>query len=278
MNRSGRKGLGPLHGRASATLRFERQVRADLRERRWLRVHVTSIGLVTFGVLWGLSHALLRSGVDSMALRHALALVGAYVVYLGLLGLWARWLLSRHEADGGDLGSLDLPGGSGGGSPDAPGFGSGGGGDFGGGGASGSFDVGGDAGSALAELGAQGGRKVLGAAVEVGGSADEGAIVLVPLALLVGVALLLAAAFGVAVFGLFGAEVLLGVAVEIAIASASGALAFKAQREGWLGHALRRTVVPLLIVLAATVGTGLLLAHWLPDAATLPQALRQLFG
>ncbi len=209
-------------GRASAAYRFERQVRADLRDR--------------------------------------------------------RWLLSRHGADGGDLGSLDVPGGSGGSAPDAPGFGSGGGGDFGGGGAGGSFDAGGDTGSALAELGGQGASKVLGAAVEVGGSADEGAIVMVPLALLVGVAMLMAAAFGVAVFGLFGVEVLLGVAVEIAIASAGGALAYKARREGWLGHATRRSIVPLLIVLAATVGTGLLLAHWLPEAATLPQAIRLLLG
>lgn len=34
----------------------------------------------------------------------------------------------------------------------------------------------------------------------------------------------------------------------------------------------------MLIVLAATVGTGLLLAHWLPEAATLPQAIRLLLG
>lgn len=265
--------MSRLRGRASAEFRFERQVRADLRERRWLRVHVALIGLVTFAVLWGLSHALLRAGVGSMALRHGLALLGAYVVYLGLLGLWARWLLSRHEADGGDLGSLDRPGG---GSSEAPGIGAGGG-DFGGGGAEGSFDAG-DVGSALADLGTQGGRKVLGAAVEVGGSAEEGAIVAVPLALLVGIALLLAAAFGVAVFGLFGAEVLLGVAVEIALASAGGALAFKARREGWLGHALRRTLAPMAIVLAATVGVGLALAHWLPEAATLPQAIRLLLG
>lgn len=263
-----------MQGRAGAVWRFERAVRSDLRARRWLRVHVLMIGLVTFGVLWGLSHALLLAGVHAMALRHGLAMLGAYVVYLGLLGLWARWLLAREQADGGDLPDIDLPGG---GSSGEPGFGAGGGGDFGGGGAEGSFDAG-DVGSALADLGTQGSSKVLGTAVEVGGSAEEGAIVMVPLAVLVGVALLLGAAFGVAVFGLFGAEVLLGVAVEIALASAGGALAFKARREGWLGHALRRTWLPMLIVLAATVGTGLLLAHWLPEASTLPQALRLLLG
>jgi hypothetical protein len=207
-------------------------------------------------VLWGLSHALLRAGLESMALRHGAALLGAYAVYLGLLWLWARWLLSRHEGDVPDVGGLEGPGGS----ARATDIQAGGGGDFGGGGASGSFD----------------GGEVASAAAEVVGGADEGAIVLVPLALVVGAAVLLGAALGFAVFGLFGVEVLLGVAIEIAFASAGGALAFKARREGWLGHALRRTFVPMAVVLAATVAVGLALAHWLPQAGTLPQALRML--
>jgi hypothetical protein len=254
--------MSHARGRVSAQFRFENHVRADLRERRWVRVHIACIGLVTFAVLWGLSHALLRAGVESMALRHGAALVGAYAVYLGLLWLWARWLLSRHEGEVPDLGGPDGPGGGSGGSARGPDFQSGGGGDFGGGGASGSFD----------------GGEVASAAAEVVGGADEGAIVLVPLALVVGAAVLLGAALGFAVFGLFGVEVLLGVAVEIAFASAGGALAFKARREGWLGHALRRTIAPMAVVLAATVATGLALAHWLPRAATLPQALKLLFG
>lgn len=246
--------MSHARGSVSAEFRFENHLRADLRERRWVRVHVACIGLVTFAVLWGLSHALLRAGVESMALRHGAALVGAYGVYLGLLWLWARWLLSRHEADVPDVGGLEGPGGGAGGSARGPDFQSGG------GGASGNFD----------------GSEVASTAAEVVGGADEGAIVLVPLALVVGAAVLLGAALGFAVFGLFGVEVLLGVAVEIAFASAGGALAFKARREGWLGHALRRTFVPMVVVLAATLATGLALAHWLPQAGTLPQALRML--
>ena len=96
-----------------ATVRLEKfldpkNLRSDLLERRWVRLHVTLIGLVTFASLWGLAHALMRTGVDSMALRHGLALIGAYLIYLGLLWLWARWLLSREEScDGLDL--VDLP-------------------------------------------------------------------------------------------------------------------------------------------------------------------------
>jgi hypothetical protein len=100
--------------------------------------------------------------------------------------------------------------------------------------------------------------------------------VLVPLALAIGVALALATALGFAVFGLFGVEVLMGVAVEISFASVGGALALKAQREGWLGHAMRRTLGPMAVVMALTVLTDLAIGHWLPEARTLPQALGRL--
>jgi hypothetical protein len=250
-----------LRGRGSAESRFEARVRAHLRERRWVRVHVLLIGLLTFGVLWALSHALLHAGVESIALRQALALPGAYAAYLALLWVWARWLLSREEADI-DLSAVpDLPQSAAG--AGEPALRAGGGGDFGGGGATGSFDAPGHG---------------LSAAAEAAGAADEGAVVLVPLVLVVGAAVLLGTALGFAVFGLFGAEVLLGVAVEIAFASTGGALAFKARREGWLGHALRRTILPMVLVLAATLALGLAVGHWLPQAATLPQALKLLFG
>ena len=269
--------MSKVRGRVSAEFRFEAGVRSDLRERRWVRVHVMLIGLVTFGSLWGLSHALMRSGVDSMALRHSIALLGAYAIYLGLLWLWARWLLSRDEVDVGDPGSPDLSS-STGGAGDAPVFSSGGGGDFGGGGATGSFDVPHEGLSAAADIGSSAGGKVVSAAADAFGDADDAGVVLVPLALVVGAAVLLSMTLGFAVFGLFGVEVLMGVAIEIAFASAGGALALKAQREGWLGHAVRRTLAPLAVVLATTVATSLAIAHWLPQATTIPQALKLLFG
>jgi hypothetical protein len=267
--------MSHVRGRASAALGFEWRVRSDLHRRRWVRAHVFLVSLVTFAVLWGLSHALMVAGVDSLAVRHGVALVGAYVVYLALLGVWCRWLLSRDEGwfDGGDL-SVDVPTPSGSGGPaDAPVFRSGGG-DFGGGGAGGSFDVPGDGLAAAADAGSSSVGKVASAAAEVVGGADEGAVVFVPVALAVGVAVALLTVLGFAVFGLFGVEILMGVAVEIAFASAGGALAMKAQREGWLQHAVRRTAVPMVVVLAGTVFVGLAIAQWLPQARTLPQALQ----
>ena len=107
-------------------------------------------------------------------------------------------------------------------------------------------------------------------------SADEAAIVLIPLALLLAVAAALGMLLGFAVVGLFGAEVLLGVAVELAFASLGGALAFKAQREGWLSAAVRRTAGPASAALCLLVLAGAAIDFWLPEARTLPHAVRLL--
>lgn len=244
---------------------FERNVRVDLQARRWLRWHSFLLGTLCFFTAWALSAGLMRLGVDALALRWPLALAGAYVVFIGLLWSWCRWLLSRSEGDvdpGLDNGiEIDFSGGS-----NAP-FRSGGGGDFGGGGASGSFD----GGAALENAG-----DATNVALEAAASADEGIVVAVPLAVVVGVAVLIASGLGVAVFGLFGVEVLLGVAVEIAVASAGGALAYRARREGWLAHALTRTMWPMVALLLIVVLLGAAIDHWLPQAHSLPQALRLL--
>ena len=254
----------PSTGNRHGPLAFEHQTRADVRARRWLRLHVFLVSMLTLLSCAALSHVLMRVGVAHLGARFVLSLTGAYAVYLGLLYLWGRWLLSRDE------GSFDVPDmGSGTGSSNSSAsarpFESGGGGDFGGGGAGASFD-GGPAADALSGT------------VDVLGSADEGIVVVVPLALAVGAAVLLGTGLGFVVFGLFGVEVLLGVVVEIAFASVGGALAYKARREGWLLYALRRTVWPMAAVLVCALLLGLAMQRWLPDAATLPQALRMLWA
>lgn len=254
-------------GARHSPLSFEHQTRADVRARRWLRLHVFLVSVVTLLACAAFSHVLMRLGVAHLGVRFVVSLTLAYAVYLGLLYLWGRWLLSRDEgsADAPDVGS-----GSGSGSGSSNGnagtrpFESGGGGDFGGGGASASFD-GGPAADAVSGT------------FEALGSADEGIVVVVPLALAVGAAVLLGTGLGFVVFSLFGVEVLLGVVVEIAFASVGGALAYKARREGWLLYALRRTAWPMAGVLVSAMLLGLALQHWLPAAASLPQALRMLW-
>ncbi|MFT3663936.1 hypothetical protein [Piscinibacter sp.] len=229
---------------------FERRVRADLRRRRWLRVHALLLGTLCFLACWAFSAALMRAGVTALALRWPLALAGGYLVFLALLWLWCRWLLSRDAADGDwPLDAADAA------------FSSRGGG--------GGVECG-DSGLEMGDL-AEG-------ALNLAGAADEGAVVVVPLAVVVGIAVLIATGLSVAVFGLFGVEVLLGVAVEIAFAAAGGALAFRARREGWLLHATGRTWRSMLALIAVAALLGMLIDHWLPQAGSLPQALRLLRG
>lgn len=255
---------------------FESAIRADLIQRRWLHVHAFLLGAVCFLCSWMLAAGLMRAGVERLSLRWALALAATYVIYLGLLRLWCGWLLSRDAGDG-SLDGIDsfVSGPGGGPAPDAsadpgtPPITSGGGGDFGGAGASASFDAG-EAGTGAGEI-AQG-------VVEAAASADEGIVVVVPLAIVIGVAAMIAGALGFAVFGLFGVELLLGVAVEIAFAAAGGALAFRARREGWLPHAASRSARPMIAVIVMCVMLGAAIDQWLPEANSLPQALRALRG
>lgn len=249
--------------------RFAQRVRNDLRARRWLRWHCSLIGLLTLLAGWACSHALMRMGTDALWLRWGASFAMAYGVLMLPLYLWARWLLSRDEGDWLD-GDPGLPGG-GSRSAGEPSMQSGAGGDFGGAGGGGSFDAP-DLPGAITD----GAGEAVGGALEIAGAADEGAIVLIPIALLVGIALAIGTVLGFAVFGLFGVEVLLAVAVEIALASVGGALAYKAGAEGWLSAAWRRTAWPAVATLACVVVLGAAIDHWLPQARSLPHALRLL--
>ena len=90
---------------------FERRVRRDLQQRRWLRVHAALIATLTLGLAWATTHSLMLAGLDRLALRYGLAFAVAYLALMGLLYLWARWLLSRDRAEA-DLLQIDSPSGT----------------------------------------------------------------------------------------------------------------------------------------------------------------------
>lgn len=262
------------------------QLRRDLRQRHWLRLHVAMIALLTLGALWLCSGLLMHAGVESLALRYGLACPMAYGVYLSLLRWWGGALARRDSPlDGLDMPNLDLPG-SPGGSPsgnlprDVP-FRSGGGGDFAGGGAQGSWEATADS---LADGTTDGLDSLTGGAGSVLdglgslGDLDEGAVVVVPLAVLVAIAALLGALLGAGVFMLFGVEVLLAVAVEVGLASLAGSLAYKGYAEDWLSSALRHTWRGGLAVLVLSVALGAVLDHWVPEARSLPHAASLIRG
>lgn len=99
------------------------------------RLQMALIVAITGGVGFLSSVALLRAGLDSMALRYPMCVAIAYVAFIGLLWCWLRLRPSNFD-------SIDLP--SGGGSSPSSTAGDpykpGGGGDFAGGGGGSGFD------------------------------------------------------------------------------------------------------------------------------------------
>lgn len=262
-------------------LHLQRQsVERSLQSRHNLRLHGWLIGSFTLGLMWLASHVQMRLGVDSLALRYLVTLGLGYLGYLCVLRLWAARLLQppARRGDGGadlpDVIDLPWPGGvKGGVSAPRPG----GGGDFGGGGASGHYAaLDAPVVNAAGDAGGTGLGELAGGALEAAGSADEGAVVVVPVLaiFLLGVALLFGA--GALAFLYFGWDVLLAVAVELAFSAAAARAAMGLEREGWLGAAVRLTYRPLLGALACAVLLGWCIDHFLPQAQSLPEAVRLL--
>lgn len=267
---------------------FLESTQSRLRRERWLRLHVTALAALTLLGLMGIGLLLRLLGVESLALRYALALPLTYLIYLGLLRLWAGYLLSDSPPDAMDaadvLDGVDaLPRGGGG-----PTIQAGGGGDFGGGGASASFAE--DAGANLAGSGTgielpQGvgelAADVTGKTLKLGAEAldsDESAVVVVPLLVVLAIGALLMTMLGLGIFALFGVDVLMGVALEVALAGLAGGFAWRRQREGWLSRALGQTWKAALAMVLLGVALGALLDHWVPQADSLPHAMRLLRG
>ena len=255
----------------------------SLQQRYSLRWHGLLIGSFTLLLMWATSHLQMVLGVDSLALRYLVTLSVGYIGYLLVLRAWAARLV-RRDGPSGD-GSVDLPdiswpsgnGPSGGGQVPLPRTG---GGDFGGGGAS--RDFGGGWTQGLSSGGSSSDSSVLGdiagGAADALGSADEGAVVVVPVVaiFLIGAALILGAGSLAMLF--FGWDVLLTVAVEIAFSVATARAAVGVGREGWLSAAVRLTWKPLLGALVCAVLLGATIDHFLPHVHSLPEALRVIQG
>lgn len=213
----------------------------------WPRLQMMVIVALTGGAGLVASFALLRAGVDSMALRYPLALGFAYLVFLGLLWLW---LHTRTED------YVDVPDLSGASSCSGDGAGfSGNGGKFGGGGAGGSFD---DASSSsLID------NDALPSVVREAGSsvdADELAIPLVVLALLLGTAL-------ASLYIVYAAPVLFAELLLDGMLACSLYRHLKAtDRPHWLATACRRTVLPFALTALFLGVTGFAMSVYAPDA------------
>ena len=253
----------------------DQHMRRRLQKRHWLRLHAALTGGLSLAAMSLISLCLLHAGVHSMGLRYGLALACGYLLYLLLVRLWAGCML-RRDWDAGDAGA-DVPGSSGkpGGADtaDTAGFESGQGGSYGGGGAGGHW---GD-GAAVPDIApASSGLELPDVDVSGLDALDEGAVVLVPVLLIFAVLLVAVTGMGSLVWLVFGADLFLTVAVEVAFALLMTRTLYVVEREGWLPAALRISWKPVLGALVAAVALGLL-ADWLfPQADTLAQVLRSL--
>lgn len=228
---------------------FER----DLHRRHSLRAHGLLIGTFTLLLMWGVSSLVMHFGTRSLAVRYVFTLGVGYVAYLLILRWWAKRLAEDRADFNPDFDVPDLQGGSG---PHAA-----------------------DTGYAdLARADGTGLGELAGGALEAAGSADEGAVVVIPVLAIfvVGIAVVLGAGWLVLLY--FGSDVLLAVTLEVAFSYVSARAAVRLAREGWLSAALRLTWKPLLGAVVCAVVLGAAIDHFLPAAQTLPQAVRMVLG
>ena len=82
-----------------------------MQQKHWLRMHGLCMGLLVLLVMWVVTAAMLKAGVESMAVRYAISLGVGYAVYLAVLRLWAAYLVrnayerrrEESSADGPDV-------------------------------------------------------------------------------------------------------------------------------------------------------------------------------
>ena len=215
-----------------------RRVREWLEERFFLRIHMTLILLGTFLAGVVATRVLMLARVNVLALRYAIAMCLAYLVFLVLVKLWLMYVGSDGEL------SLDVPDAvelalrDGTNIPVSSGI-------HGGGGSGPSFDL------------------------DLGVGDDLGGLVL--MIVIIAVVLLLG---GIAIYFVYTAPALLGeAAFEAVLAASIARRAKRAEGSGWIGAVCRATVWPFAGVLALSVLLGWVAQRHCPEALRLRDAV-----
>ena len=212
------------------------RVRAWLEQRFFLRIHMTLILAGTFLAGVVTTRMLMLSGMKVLAVRYAIAICIAYLVFLVLVKLWLMYVGSggHSHVDVGDAIDVALADGQ----PIAPLHSSSGG---GGGGGSLDLDLGGDLGDIVFM------------------------IVLIVIVLLLG---------GLAIYFIYTAPALLSeAAFEAVLAASIARRAKKSEGSGWIAVVWRATVWPFVLVLALSVLLGWLAQRRCPEALRLRDAI-----
>jgi hypothetical protein len=265
------------------TLQRERavqSVRTSLMRRASPRMHMLGLVTVTGGAGFIASYLLLHAGLRSMGLRYPLAAALGYAVFLSLVWLWLRrYRLKadvRREKDRThvDLDITQLPFDELFSSePSAPepfgGFGGGGG--FSGGGGGSDWAEAPTSFNAAATVPRSGG----GSGVSGGGGwdldLDEGALWLIPIAIIAAVVLCVVAYMLYLAPTLF-AELLL----DAGLAAGLYRKLLRAERQSWLMTAVRSTAIPACFVAALLALAGTIMQGVYPDAVSVGAVVRHL--
>lgn len=265
----------------------KRKLAGLLAHRFFLRFHLSLILGFSFVVGLLATKGLLLFGLESLLLRWPLAVFAAYGGFLLGIRIWLAYIgLGRHLGDEDEEsvadGALDVAdlgfssGGSSSGSgigadlrvPEIPGGSSG---SFGGGGASSDFAAAAEGGSSLGDSLPSVDLPDL----DLGG-ADDGCL---PVLVLLAIAALLLAVFGVGVYVIWQAPFLLAeAAFEAALAAGLIRSAHRITDPGWIGGTVRASWKPLLWVLVITLLVAAVVEHYVPQARTLLEAVRLLLA
>ena len=226
------------------------------KERFFLRFHMAVLLGLTFAAGLGVTKVMLVAGSTNLAIRWGVAVTASYAAFLLLLKLWLLYI--RHEEEEREPDALDVidtVDGVRGVLQDvgdaSRGFRSGGGG-YGGGGASSSFD----------EADA-GGLTSLTPDVDD----DFGAVVVAAIALVV-----VAAAGGYLIYA--GPTILADAAFEGLLASALIPGVRRGEATGWMGPAIRATLLPFLVMLVLAVAAGAFAGGYCPEARRMMDVVR----
>lgn len=243
----------PIHPRVTTRATAVQLMRTRLLREGFPRVQMLILVSLTGLAGFGASVAMLAAGVDTMALRYALAMGVAYLVFLLLLWLWLR----TNAADYLEFVPTDGSGGHASANDAAADF-SGGGGSFDGGGASGNVDFG-TQDSAL--------DAIADAPLDVVAEADETVMPLVVILLAVGIALS-------SLFVIWSAPILFA---EILVDALLAAGLYRRLRvlepQHWMLAAMRRTILPFVLTTLTVAAAGWGMQAYAPEARSLGEVL-----
>lgn len=249
-------------------------VRASLVRRTSPRMHMLGLVVVTGGVGFLASYAMLHAGVRSMAVRYPIATCLGYAAFLGLIRLWIRRYRltakatskqSRYDfaLDLSDV-PLDQLFSS---APDAPFDGFGGGGGFSGGGGGSDWGASSVSSHVVASppvASGGGGGTSSGGGWSLDLDLDEGAVWLVPIAIIAAIVL------SVVIYVLCLAPTLFAeLLLDAGLAAGLYRRLIRTEPQSWLRTAVRKTVVPALFVAGLLALAGTIMQGVYPDAASI---------